>query len=85
VAEGETPPVSKSREAKYANYFEIGFNEFELVMDFGQLYSPGTSPALHTRIITSPTYAATLLDLLRNVLAEHRRKFGTNETGDKTD
>jgi hypothetical protein len=79
VADGEkeSSPVQKSLEAKYANYFEIGFNQFELVIDFGQMYSPDSIPALHTRMITSPSYGRALLELLSNALTEHARKFRT--------
>jgi hypothetical protein len=73
----EAPANLKSLEAHYANYFEIGFNLHELVMDFGQFYEPNATPTLHTRIVTSPAYATALLELLGNVLAELNRKFKT--------
>ena len=48
-------------EGRYANYFKIGYNAFEFVIDFGQLYpegEPGDKKArFHTRIITAPVYA----------------------------
>ena len=70
-------------EPKYANYFEIGFNQFERVIDFGKIYSPDSIPALHTRMITSPAYGRALLELLSNALTEHERKFRTSGTGSK--
>jgi hypothetical protein len=40
-------------EGKYANYFKVGYNAFEFVIDFGQCYSDDEEAQLHTRIITS--------------------------------
>jgi hypothetical protein len=67
---------SESIEAKYANYFQIGQNAIEFVVEFGQLYSDETLPLLHTRIVTNPSYAKTLLTLLQEALAEHEAQFG---------
>ena len=63
-------------EARYANYFQAGQNAIEFIIDFGQLYSDETVPFLHTRIITSPTYAKTLVRLLEDSLAQHEAQFG---------
>jgi hypothetical protein len=67
---------SESIEGKYANYFQIGHNAIEFIVDFGQLYSDDTAPLLHTRIITSPSYAINLLKLLTEALAEHEVHYG---------
>lgn len=67
---------SASIEAKYANYFQIGQNPLEFIIEFGQLYSDETIPLLHTRIVTSPAYAKALLDLLLSALAEHETRYG---------
>jgi hypothetical protein len=67
---------SESIEGKYANYFQIGHNAIEFIVDFGQLYSDDTDPLLHTRIITSPSYAINLLKLLTEALAEHEVHYG---------
>ncbi|HEX3092829.1 MAG TPA: DUF3467 domain-containing protein [Candidatus Angelobacter sp.] len=48
-------------EGKYANYFQIGHNSHEFLLDFGQLYADGKREQMHTRIITSPLYAKELL------------------------
>ena len=38
----------KIREGKYANYFEVGHNQFEFYVDFGQ-YDPQSQKAqMHT-------------------------------------
>jgi len=63
--EGRASLERKKIEGKYANYFKVGHNAFEFVIDFGQYY-PGTDQAeLYTRIITSPAYAKTLIETLR--------------------
>ena len=67
---------SESIEGKYANYFQIGHNAIEFIVDFGQLYLDDTAPLLHTRIITSPSYAINLLKLLTEALAEHEVHYG---------
>jgi hypothetical protein len=61
---------AESIEARYANYFQIGQNSIEFVIEFGQLYSDETAPLLHTRIITSRVYARNLLKLIREALGE---------------
>ncbi|MGC1295072.1 MAG: DUF3467 domain-containing protein [Alloacidobacterium sp.] len=65
-----------SIEGKYANYFQIGHNAIEVIVDFGQLYSGEPFPLLHTRIITSPSYASDLLKLLAEALAQHDAQYG---------
>ncbi len=60
----------------YANYFEIGQNAAEFVLDFGQAYTERTKGRLHTRIITSPAYALDFLRLLQQSIDEYRRAFG---------
>jgi len=67
---------SESIEGKYANYFQIGHNAVEFIIEFGQLYSDESVPLLHTRIITTPSYGKTLLRLLQEALAEHEAQFG---------
>ena len=63
-------------EAKYANYFQIGQNAIEFIIEFGQLYSDEAAPLLHTRVITNPAYAKNLLILLQEALEKHEYQFG---------
>ena len=45
-------------DGRYANYFRIGHNACEFVLDFGQVYEAEyVESKLHTRIVTSPVYA----------------------------
>jgi uncharacterized protein DUF3467 len=62
----------------YANYFQIGHTAFEFVIDFGQNYA-GRQPRCHTRIVTSPTYARSLLATLTSAVEEYARRFGKGE------
>jgi hypothetical protein len=62
---------------KYANYFQIGHNAFEVVIDFGQAYSEGEQEEFHTRIITSPSYAKELLTVLSKALKEYEQTYGS--------
>ena len=71
-------------EGRYANYFKVGYNAFEFVLDFGQFYPEGKEAQLHTRIITSPIYVKTLLELLRESIDRYEQTFGNipEEGGD---
>lgn len=62
--------------ARYANYFEIGYNAFEVILDFGQHCESGTEPQIYTRIVASPVCAKALLELLRTAIAEYEKTFG---------
>ena len=62
-------------DGKYANYFQIGENALEFVIEFGQAYADEPEQ-IHTRIITSPVYAVQLLTLLRDALQQYEEQFG---------
>ena len=68
-------------EARYANYFRIGFNAWEFVIDFGQEYSPDREQ-IHTRIVTSTPLARNLSETLERSLHEHDDQFGKPETSE---
>lgn len=63
-------------EGQYANYFQVGHNAFEVLIDFGQAYSDGGQEHFHTRIITSPPYAKELLKILSEALKEYEGRYG---------
>jgi len=63
-------------EGKYANYFQVGHNAFEFLLDFGQLYSDGKQETFHTRIITSPPYAKELMKVLGEAVERYEQAFG---------
>ena len=67
----------KQAEARYANYFKVGYTAFEFILEFGQFYSGESEPDPHTRIVTSPAYASSLLILLQDSLTRYETTFGT--------
>lgn len=74
---GET----EARAALYVNYFELGHNPFEFLIDFGQ-YRPGSGAedgdtAIHTRIALAPPFAKMLSDLLARSVREHEAEYGS--------
>ena len=68
--------IADEREARYSNYFEVGFNEFEFLLDFGQAYEGVPGALHHTRIITGPAYAKALAHLLLGALAAYEQTHG---------
>jgi Protein of unknown function (DUF3467) len=68
-------------EARYANFFRVGRTGFEIVLDFGQSYQGEQGPAYHTRIVTSPDHASSLLNLLKDSL-EHNESSSDPEKTD---
>lgn len=72
---------SNTLEGKYVNYFKVGHNAFEFVLDFGQSYADNQEPQLHTRIVTSPAYIKAFLETLRESAEQYERNF----TGSSSD
>jgi hypothetical protein len=63
-------------EGRYANYFKVGYNAFEFVLDFGQYYIEDQEVQLHTRIVTGPSYAKALLEFLQDCIDKYELDFG---------
>jgi hypothetical protein len=63
-------------EGRYANYFEIGHNAFEFLVDFGQLYFEEPGAQMHTRIVTSPIFAKKLAETLNRALCQYEQAHG---------
>jgi hypothetical protein len=61
---------------QYANYFQIGHNANEFLIDFGQCEVEESAIKMHTRIVTGPFYAKALLDLLRISVDQYEEEFG---------
>jgi hypothetical protein len=72
----EVPLHSGRPEGRYSNYFKVGHNAFEFLVDFGQFYSESKEAHLHTRIITSPAYVKSLLETLRESVERYEQTFG---------
>jgi hypothetical protein len=63
--------------ALYANYFEVGHNALEFIVDFGQYHAEETSVQVHTRIVTGPRLAKLLIRLLVESLQRYESDHGT--------
>ena len=70
-------------DVRYANHFQIGHNDFEFVLDFGQLFSDGRAERLHTRIVTTPRQAREFLTLLNRSVAQYEESFGPINMDDR--
>jgi hypothetical protein len=79
--EREVSQDSEKLEGRYANYFKIGYNAFEFVIDFCQCYEEDKEEQFHTRIITNPSYAKNLLSTLQKSIEEYEKTFGTIKQG----
>lgn len=68
----QRPP--KAPLARYANYFEVGHNPYEFLIDFGQVQPEAAEIVLHTRLAISPTHSKLLMDMLSRAV----RKYETD-------
>lgn len=56
---------------RYANAFRVGFNAFELIIEFGEQFTDNDDDEhLHTRIVTNPVAARALLTALQQALEQ---------------
>jgi hypothetical protein len=72
----DIPFTHEALEGKYANYFEIGHNAFEFLLDFGQMYAGGSEGRMHVRIVTGPSYAKELMRVLTRSIEQYEQAFG---------
>jgi uncharacterized protein DUF3467 len=69
-------------EARYANHFQVGHNEYEFVFDFGQFHGgplgdAGESAQVRiVRIVMGPPFAKALLETLRRAIGEYEDVHG---------
>jgi hypothetical protein len=75
------PDGEESPESRYANCFQIGFNAYEFVIDFGSVYPPEAG-RFHTRIVTNPGVARELSETLGCSLRDHDREYGRDGDGE---
>jgi Protein of unknown function (DUF3467) len=75
--EGQIISDPAAVEERYANYFKIGHNLFNFILEFAHLYSDPPVEKVHTRIVTSPGYAKELLAVLTQAIADYERAFGS--------
>lgn len=80
VQERDRPAADEVVAALYVNYFEMGHNPFEFLVDLGQFYPGGDGEdgqtAIHSRIALAPPYAKMMSDLLARMVREHEAEFG---------
>ena len=79
-AESSSAAADPVAPAMYVNYFEVGHNPFEFLMELGQ-YHPALSDSdgrvsIHTRIAIAPPYAKMFSDLLARAVQEHESEHG---------
>ena len=77
----DTGSLGGEPEGRYANYFNAGHNAFEVILEFAQFYEGDAQPRVHTRIITSPAYARTFLDVLKDSLERYESVYGSIPSG----
>ncbi len=73
-------------EARYANHFQIGHNEFEFVFEFGQFHPRGGGEASDravqiVRIVMAPSFAHALLSTLQRAVGEYEQQHGPIDQG----
>jgi hypothetical protein len=73
------PRPAKARpalEGRYSNYFKVGHNDSEVLIDFGQVFHDGEDVDFHTRIVTNPMYAKALCQLLLSTIDGYEQSYG---------
>lgn len=73
-------------EARYANHFRVGHNEYEFFLDFGQFHVSESAGGHEddgddaeksiVRIVVGPVFARALLDTLQRAVGEYEGAHG---------
>lgn len=74
MASSKDKSEKEQLEAIYANYCKVGFNAFEFLLDFGQLYDE-EKLLINTRIVTSPTHAKEFLRILSLSIEKYESEY----------
>ena len=61
---------------RYANYFKVGHNASEFLVEFGQFHPENGKAQVHSRIIICPCYAKVLLETLQRSIDHFEITFG---------
>ncbi|UXU86311.1 DUF3467 domain-containing protein [Burkholderia sp. S-53] len=76
----------RAPERRYVNYFEVGHNLCEFVIDLGQFNVEIARPLLSSRVVTGPAYAKLLARMLRESVERFEASYGAiREAGDELD
>ena len=76
MTKSRTPSRPRAPLARYTNYFEVGHNAYEFLLDFGQYQPELDAVVLHTRIAVGPTHAKLLAGTLSRAVARHEAEHG---------
>jgi hypothetical protein len=72
----DNPRRRRAPLAAYANYFEVGHNAFEFLIDFGQYQPEADAVTMHSRMATGPVHAKLLAGLLSDAVARFEAEHG---------
>ncbi|PCE24675.1 DUF3467 domain-containing protein [Burkholderia ubonensis] len=76
----------RAPERRYVNYFEVGHNVCEFVIDLGQFNFEIAQPLLSSRVVTGPAYAKLLARMLQESVERFEASYGAiREAGDELD
>jgi len=70
------PNLYRAPIAGYVNYFEVGHNAFEFLIDFGQIDPQTGDINLNNRIALGPTHAKILSRLMSGAVSQFETQFG---------
>ena len=83
----ESEKLTGAVEARYANHFQVGHNEYEFIFDFSQFH-PGRADCAGesaqvsiVRIVMGPPFAKALLDTLRRAVSDYEDLHGLISQG----
>lgn len=76
MSEKKSQRVARAPLARYTNYFEVGHNAYEFLVDFGQFQPEIGAVTLHTRIAVGPTHAKMLSQMLGNAVRKYETENG---------
>jgi len=62
--------------SRYTNYFQVGHNSSEVLIDCGCFYETDYAASIHTRVATTPVYAKALLETLAKAMEAYEASFG---------
>ena len=69
-------------ESRFVNYLEIGHNDAEFVLAFGQHYADQEDPVVHTSLVTNPVYAKEFCKLLTKSIEDYEAAYRQKRTGE---
>jgi hypothetical protein len=65
-----------NRDVRYINYFQVGQNAGEFLLDLGHYHPDLGRVQWHSRVVTGPIYAKLLSGALRDAVARHEKAHG---------